>query len=90
MCEDKHYKLASNTKQILLDHFNLAKKQKNFGNGRYCRSLLEKIEMEQASRVVEDDTADKDLIKLCDIKAVISNLEKDFKKERPVIGFKSA
>ena len=90
MCEDKQYKLVSNTKQVLLEHFKKAKKQKNFGNGRYCRSLLEKIEMEQADRITEDDTADKDLIKLCDIKAVISNLEKDFKKERPVIGFKSA
>ena len=90
MLEEKQYKIASNTKQVLLEHFKFAKKQKDFGNGRYCRNLLEKIEMEQASRVVEDDTADKDLIKLCDIKAVISNLEKDFKKERPVIGFKSA
>lgn len=88
MLEEKQYKLASNTKQVLLDHFKLSKKQKDFGNGRYCRSLLEKIEMEQASRVVEDDTADKDLIKLCDIKVILSNLEKNFKKERPTIGFK--
>lgn len=90
MLKEKQYKLASNTKQVLLEHFKLAKKQKDFGNGRYCRNLLEKVEMEQASRVVEDDTADKDLIKLCDVKVVISNLEKDIKKERPTIGFNSA
>lgn len=90
MVEEKQYKLASNTKQVLIDHFNLVKKQKDFGNGRYVRKLLEKIEMEQATRIVEDDTADKDLIKLCDVKALISYMEKDFKKERPTIGFNAS
>ena len=90
MLQQKKYKLASNTKKILLDHFKYAKKQRDFGNGRYCRNLLEKVEMEQASRVTKDDTVDKDLIKLCDIKAVTSSLEKNFKRERPTIGFKSA
>ena len=43
--------------------FEKAQKQQNFGNARYVRNLLEKIEMELAQRVISDGT-DNCIIKL--------------------------
>lgn len=90
MVKDDKYKLDKNVKPILLEHFNQAQKQDNFGSARYVRSLLEKITMVQAQRVAEDTAADIDLIKAVDIKKVIEYLDKEKPKERLQIGFATA
>ena len=87
MANDRNYKLASNVKDTLLEHFEKAQKQENFGNARYVRNLLEKIEMELAQRVISDGT-DNCIIKLCDVKAVIERLEKQLPKGKQKIGFR--
>ena len=87
MANDRNYKLASNVKDTLLEHFEKAQKQENFGNARYVRNLLEKIEMELAQRVISDGT-DNCIIKLCDVKAVIERLEKQHPKKKQKIGFR--
>ena len=87
MANDRNYKLASNVKDTLLEHFEKAQKQENFGNARYVRNLLEKIEMELAQRVISDGT-DNCIIKLCDVKAVIERLEQQHPKKKQKIGFR--
>lgn len=87
IANDKNYKLASNIKDTLIEHFRKAQKQQNFGNARYVRNLLEKTEMELAQRVISDET-DNCIIKLCDVKAVIDRLEQQQSKGKQKIGFR--
>ena len=87
LCRNDDYKLSSNIKQTLLEIFEIAKGQENFSNGRFVRSLFEKVKMEQADRVVKEKS-DKCFIKKCDIIAAIER-ECYNKTEEPkkVIGF---
>lgn len=87
MCKDNNYKLENNIKPLLLKHFEQAKKQEDFGNARYVRTLLDKIKMDQAQRIVLDDSQDINLIKKCDIENVLAYLDKQPKEEKRVIGF---
>ena len=41
-----------------VEHFNKVRLKDDFGNGRYARSLFEKIKFEQADRLSTDATAD--------------------------------
>ena len=43
MANDRNYKIASNVKDTLLEHFEKAQKQENFGNARYVENLLNKV-----------------------------------------------
>ena len=89
MVKDDKYKLDKNFKPLLIEHFENAQKQDDFGNARYIRSMLEKIKMQQAQRVAEDTTADIDLIKVADIATVIKYLNEEKPKEKLQIGFKA-
>lgn len=89
MVKDDKYKLDKKLKPLLIEHFKQAQKQDDFGNARYVRSMLEKIKMAQAQRVVEDTTADVDLIKVVDIATVIKYLNEEKPKEKLQIGFKA-
>ena len=91
MAKDKDYKLASNVKETLIEHFRKAQKLQNFGNARYVRNLLEKIEMQNSQGIDNFDTVSKcNSLKLCDVKAVIDRLEQQHPKEKQKIGFSSA
>lgn len=87
MCRKEHYKLASSIKRELLKHFEIVRRQENFANARYVRSIFEKIKIEQASRVLlEKDN--RDIIRKQDLNQVIAKQ----KYEKPigkVIGFAS-
>ena len=88
ICKDMKYKLSSNIKHILVEHFEEVSKQETFGNARYCRSLLEKVLMIQAQRVATDTTADTDLIKKCDILDTLTQIqEQQPKMVKQKIGF---
>lgn len=87
ICKDMKYKLSSNIKHILVEHFEEVRKQETFGNARYCRSLLEKVLMVQAQRVAEDTTADINLIKRCDILDTLTQIQYKSKKVKHKIGF---
>lgn len=74
LCKKENYKLSSSIKPVLLENFNVAKQEKNFSNGRYVRSIFEKIKIEQANRVsLEKDNIN--LIKKVDVENVISNFK---------------
>ncbi len=85
LCRSENYKLSRNIKPFLLEHFDKAKQEENFSNGRYVRSIFEKIKIEQANRVsLEKDNVN--LIKKVDVENVISNFE--YKEQnRKIIGF---
>ena len=88
MCKDRQYKLDSNIKLLLIEHFEKIKKQDGFGNARYSRSLLEKTLMIQAQRVAEDTTADTGFIKKCDIVNTLDQIQQQQPKENKIkIGF---
>lgn len=77
LCKKEKYKLSENCKEILIDNFNKAKKEENFGNGRYVRNLFEKIKFEQADRIVQTNN-----------KSINSITKKDIEKAIQTITFK--
>ena len=77
LCKKEKYKLSENCKEILIDNFNKAKKEENFGNGRYVRNLFEKIKFEQADRIVQTNS-----------KSINSITKKDIEKAIQTITFK--
>ena len=88
MCKDRQYKLDSNIKPLLIEHFEKTKKQEGFGNARYCRSLLEKVLMVQAQRVAIDTTVDINLITKLDIENTLNQIqEQQPQKIKQKIGF---
>ena len=86
MCKDRQYKLDSNIKPLLIEHFEKIKKQNGFGNARYSRSLLEKVLMVQAQRVAIDTTADINFIKKSDILNTLAQIQQP-QKVKQKIGF---
>ena len=50
--------------------FEIARKQSDFGNGRYVRNILEKAQMNQASRLLGYDFDDITTEEITTIKAV--------------------
>ena len=87
MVRDDGYKLSSNVKSVLVEHFERAKQRDDFGNGRYVRSLFEKVKFELTDRLVADDTVDVNTITKADIINVIGHLDGNIPKERNRIGF---
>ena len=87
MVKAEGYKLLSNIRPTLIEHFEKARQQENFGNGRYARSLFEKVKFEQADRCATDNTADVNTITKSDIINVIEHLEPNIQKEKNKIGF---
>ena len=54
LCHKENYKLSSNLKDIIIKYFEDEKKKENFSNARCVRNLFEKVEFEQASRIVRE------------------------------------
>ena len=54
LCHKENYKLSSNLKDIIIKYFEDEKKKENFSNARCVRNLFEKVEFEQASRIVKE------------------------------------
>lgn len=79
MCKKEKYKLSDKCKEILISNFKKAKKEKNFGNGRYVRNLFEKIKFEQANRIIQTDSKAINSIIKTDIENAIKTIT--FKEE---------
>ena len=86
LCKKEKYKLSSNIKPLLLEHFDIAKKQENFANARYVRNIFEKVKMEQANRAINEN-GNKNLIKKVDIENAISDYFIEEPTEKIKIGF---
>ena len=87
LCKKEKYKLSNNCEELLLEHFEKARKQENFGNGRYVRNFFEKIKFEQADRIVKAKSKGINTITLNDIKIVINNINIKKTSKKRVIGF---
>lgn len=86
LCKKEKYKLSDNCKGILVDNFRTAKKEENFGNGRYVRNLFEKVKFEQADRVVQTKSKAINSINKIDIENAIHTIKYKEKAIRK-IGF---
>ena len=80
LCHEEKYKISSNVKALLIQHFNNAKNNKNFSNARYVRNLYEKVKIEQSYRVTTNMNENINLIKKCDIEKVIKSLKPNCEK----------
>lgn len=88
MTKQEKYKLASNIKPMLLQHFAIEKHCENFSNARFVRNLFEKVKFEQADRIAKNNQEDINLIKKCDVERVIRKMQVP-KVEKMKIGFAS-
>lgn len=86
LCKKENYKISSNIKKYLVEHFEQARKNKNFANARYVRSLFEKIKIEQADRVANNEQ-NVDMIVREDVEKSIKVLVKKEEKSKMKIGF---
>lgn len=89
MCKKEKIKLGKNCKELLIENFRIAKRNKHFGNGRYVRNLFEKIKFEQADRVIKKECKNRDLFVESDIKEGINNMHSINSNEKIKIGFAS-
>ena len=71
LCKKEKYKLSSNCTELLIDNFNKAKKEENFGNGRYVRNLFEKVKFEQADRIIQTQSKNINVILKKDVENAI-------------------
>ena len=67
--------------------FETARKQSDFGNGRYVRNVLEQAKMNQASRLLEYDFEDITTEEITTIKAVDIVIPEEKIEEKRKIGF---
>lgn len=67
--------------------FETARKQNDFGNGRYVRNILEQAKMNQASRLIEYDFDDITTEEITTIKAVDIVIPEIKIESKPKIGF---
>lgn len=68
IAEQKGMKLANETHERLEAIFDEARKQSDFGNGRFARNLIEKARMTQANRLMSmdiDKLSTEDVITIC-------------------------
>ena len=80
--------LEDNTDGILLNHFEEARKYKNFGNGRYVRNFVERLKIKQANRLINENSNDLYTFTKDDIENTIKSMKK-IKSGYRQIGFKA-
>lgn len=74
LCKKEKYKISDNCTEILIDNLKQAKKEENFGNGRYVRNLFEKVKFEQADRIVKTKSKAINSITKNDIESAIKSM----------------
>jgi hypothetical protein len=62
-------RLGTGARDMLEPHFVQAKKDPDFGNGRYVRNVLEQAKMRQASRLL---TLDPDTVERADLELLLA------------------
>ena len=88
LCKNEKYVLSKNCKDILLENFEKAKNDDNFGNGRYVRNIFEKIKFEQADRIIKTKSKYLNLINKSDIeKALFLENSNKIESRKRTIGF---
>ena len=75
MAKEEGYKLSGQIKDAIVKYFEYDKKKENFANAREVRNLFEKVEFEQADRVIRNEENER-LIKKCDVENAINKMDK--------------
>ncbi len=86
MLKKEKYKLSSNIKDLFFKYIQAERKKKSFANARTVRNFVEKVKIEQASRIAEELTADINYIKKIDLENAMKYSET--KEHQKIIGFK--
>lgn len=91
MADKKGYKLNSAIENKCQEIFEMAVKQKEFGNGRYVRNLLEQAMMAQSKRIIKeykDKKVSKKVLNTLKVEDFEVNASKQLIKEiKPRVGF---
>lgn len=87
MIKDSNFYLENGLEEILLNHFEEARKFKNFGNARYIRNFTERLKIKQANRLINDNDSDLYSITKEDLENTIKSMKK-ITSEHTTIGFK--
>lgn len=89
MCKDNNYNLNKDIKPLLVDNFKQAKRDENFGNGRYVRNLLDKARFAHADRIVLNSNEDINTLTKADIITAIEQIksQKTQNTHKRIIGF---
>lgn len=87
LLKQEGFDLDKTCKQIIMGYFEneIKNADDSFGNGRLARNLLEKIKMEQATRLVNTKSKDLDLITADDVTNVVNKIKTTATKKK--IGF---
>lgn len=87
LIKQEGFDLDKTCKQIIMDYLQneIKNADESFGNGRLARNLLEKIKMEQATRLVNTKSKDLDLITADDVTNVVNKIKTTATKKK--IGF---
>ena len=87
LLKQEGFDLDKNCKPIIMDYFlnEIKNADESFGNARLVRNLLEKIKMEQATRIVNNKSKDLDLITADDITNAVNKAKS--KENKKKIGF---
>ena len=89
LCKKEKYKLASGCTELLLQHFDKARYEESFGNGRYVRNVFEKLKFEQADRVIRTNAKNINVINKKDVQNTLFEIQsrKQGEKRKRAIGF---
>ena len=85
MAKEEGYYLSPSAKPLLMNFFDLRRKNGDFANGRECRNLIEKARIIQAKRVSLASNAKKNVITKSDVEKAIQSQPLSIMKKR--IGF---
>lgn len=87
LLKQEGFDLDKNCKSIIMNYFKneIKNADDSFGNGRLVRNLLEKLKMEQATRLVNTKSKDLDLITADDVTNVVNKIKTTATKK--LIGF---
>lgn len=87
MIKDSNFYLEEGQEEILLKHFDEARKFKNFGNARYVRNFVERLKIKQANRLINENINNLYKFTKEDIENTIKSMKK-ITSEHTTIGFK--
>ena len=88
MINDSKFYLEEGLEELLLKHFEEARKYKNFGNARYIRNFVERLKIKQANRLIDENSNDLYKFTKEDIENTIKSMKK-IKSGYKQIGFKA-
>ena len=86
-CKKEKYKLSQNCEEILVENFEKARRQEDFGNGRYVRNAFEKTKFEQSTRIAKTNSKSINTITSKDIIGALNSMNVNHGKKKRVIGF---